>query len=240
MKPFSRIKVLALLAPLIMAAAVLLSGYHLQGQVGTPSPGQNEGGRGLAFRPSPRPDFTVTVDTDRGVYYVGDSVEVRFRASDDCWVYIFNTDSEGVTRQIFPNYYDRDNALEGNRRYAIPVGRFRLVTTGPAGSESLRIIAYRRLWRALDPWNEFSAGEPFPRRSVAPNDMRGRVESEARAAQEQDSKNAQGGGREGLGLIPVPRDRYYYVYAEDTARFRVQSRRYYLDSWYDPPPQMLR
>ncbi len=224
MNPFSRVRILVALAPLVLAATIFPLGYHLQGQVSGPSPGNGGGGRGLAVRPRPLADFTVTVDTDRGVYDIGDNVEVRFRASDDCYVFIFNTDSDGVTRQIFPNFYDRNNVLQANRRYRIPTGLYRLVTTGPPGSESLRILAYRYPWRALDPWNEFSSSEPFPRRAVAPDAMGGRVEREARTAQEQDSKGA-------LGIVPVPGDRYYRLYAEDTVRFRVQSRHYYPDPW---------
>jgi Domain of unknown function (DUF4384) len=256
MKTSSRIRILALLAPLILAAAVASLGYRLEGKAGAqpagpaaqPTRGEAsggasaDGGRGVAIRPRPYPDFTVTVDTDRQVYYVGEAVEVRFRASDDCRVYIFNTDSDGVTRQVFPNYYDRDNALRGDHAYTIPIGRYRLVATGPPGGESLRIVAYRRAWRALEPWDDFSSGgrDPFPQRSVAPDEMRKRVEGEARGGQEDSAKPSQSGRRGGLAIVPMPPDRYYYDYAEDSTRFKVQSRRYYPDPWGDGPPPVLR
>jgi hypothetical protein len=193
------------------------------------------GGRIGAMRPRPIPNFTVTVETDSDIYTVGETVGVRFRASDDCWVYIFNTDSDGVTRQVFPNYFDRDNAVRANRRYSIPIGRYWLVATGPPGTESLRIVAYRRAWQSLESWNEFSAGEPFPLRSVAPDEMRKRVGGEARAGQGDRSQAQQYGGG-GLAIVPIPSNAYYYDYAEDATRFRVQSPRHYARPWDDPLP----
>ncbi len=190
MKLPSRTKTLAFMLPLIlMAAAVPPATYLVQGKEGDtsraadgafseqPATGASSRIGAGPIRPRPPADFNVTVDTDQSVYYVGEAVEVRFRASDDCRVYIFNTDSEGVTHQIFPNYYDRENTIERNRRYSIPIGRYWLVATGPAGTESLRIVAYRRPWRALEPWSDFSSGggDPFPRRSIAPDEMRKRV-----------------------------------------------------------------
>jgi hypothetical protein len=226
---------MALLAPLAPAvAAVALLAYHVEGQEGL-KPSSSDGGNSIAIRPRPIPEFTVSIDTDQEVYYVGEAVEIDFRASEDCRVYIFNTDSDGVTRQIFPNYYDQDNLVRGGRHYTIPTGRYRLVTTGPAGSESLRILAYRRPWRALESWNEFPSGgtDPFPRRSLIPDEMRKRVESEAKAAPREYPNTS--GERGGLSIVPIPRDRFYYDYAEKSVQFRVRSYRESHD-WPEPLP----
>jgi hypothetical protein len=197
-----------------------------EGQRGPP-----EGGvRLIEIRPRER--FWVTLDTDRAVYDVGESVQVRFRASQDCVVYIFNTDSDGVTRQIFPNYFDRDNSIRANRQYSIPDRRYLLVTTGPPGRESLHIMAYSRKWRALEPWNEFRPSDPFPRRGMGGAEMRQRVEDEARKEQEI-QPGSPGGRGGGLRIVPVPPERYY-DYAEDRTHFRVEWRRYEPPHPFDP------
>jgi hypothetical protein len=183
----------------------------------------------IALRPVPRPDFRVRVHTDRSVYEVGDPVQVRFRASEDCRIYIFNTDSEGVTRQIFPNYYDRNNTVRADKPYTIPFGRYLLVATGPAGTESLRLVAYRRSWKALDPWERFPTDDPFPRREVQPDSMRNRVEAEARGQGDAPS-GPQEKERRGVSIFPIPPERWD-GYAEDSATFRVRSHAEEPDGW---------
>jgi hypothetical protein len=242
MRTSARILILALLAPWLPAATLAAAPDdqsketppagrraddqpNLRESTGGASRGPGPDVRSVQIRPRER--FSVSVDTDRGVYGVGDAVTVRFRASEDCVVYIFNTDSDGVTRQIFPNYYDRENSLSANRGYSIPNRRYWLVTTGPSGRESLHIVAYRRNWRALEPWNEFRPSDPFPRRAVGAGDMQKRVEKEAREADPPKNDGGRGGG---LRIVPVPRDDY----AEAWAHFEVRARRYDPYDPYDP------
>ncbi len=167
--------------------------------------------------------FSVDIDTDRNSYYVGNSVRVTFRATDDAYVYIFSKDTAGVTRQIFPNYYDRDNFVRGGRTYSIPDRHYSLVTEGPAGRESLEIVAYRHRYDVLDRWHHFDRHEIFPQQSYSSEKMRKSVERELKS----------------LRVHPRGHDRSWrnFDYAEDRTYFTTR----YPSHWhrhgrdYDPP-----
>ena len=175
----------------------------------------------IVVEPPTRGRFTVNVSADRNTYEIGDRVRISFSASHDARVYIFNTDAEGVRRQIFPNYYDRDNQVRAGRTYTIPDSNYALRVTGPSGEESIQIVAYRAYWRALRDWSDFRQGDPFPRRSISPQQMKERVEREARQSIQE--------GARSLSIVPEPEDRYHN-YAEDRDYFTVRR------SYYRPIP----
>jgi hypothetical protein len=128
--------------------------------------------------PPRRQYFSVDIDTDGASYYVGSAVRVTFRATHDSYVYIFSNDTRGVTRQIFPNYYDRDNFVRGGRTYSIPDRNYSLIAEDPAGRESLQIVAYRQRYAALDRWHRFDRDEIFPRQSYSNENMRKSIDRE--------------------------------------------------------------
>ncbi len=188
--------------------------------------------------PGRRGDFRVNIDTDKSAYDPGDRIRIRFSATDDATVYIFNTDTEGVTRQIFPNYYDRDNRIRGNRTYTMPKGDYTLRVEGPAGSEKLRIIAYRDRWESLGPWHEFRSSDPFPRRSISPEAMNERIKSEVRkdVGRTKTLRIEERGTSKQETLRVVPgRPDYDYDYDEDYAYFNVRRVVYkpYQPPWAD-------
>lgn len=195
--------------------------------------------RSIEVIPEPSRDFSVRVDSDENRYYVGESVRIRFSASHDAHVYIFNTDSSGVTRQIFPNYYDRDNFVRGGRTYTLPRSGYSLRVTGPEGSERLRIVGYRREYRALRQWHEFRSSDPYPRRSVSPEAMSERIRTEVRQEgsggmiriDREIESGPRAGQRESLRIVPEP-DRFDY--AEDYDFFTVRRPSY---SRYEPRPR---
>lgn len=124
-----------------------------------------EPGRIVPEPPPPvRPDYGFDVDiwTDRRTYEIGDLVRVYFRVTRPAYVYIFNTDTRGVTHQLFPNYYDQDSYCTPGRRYYIPDDSYKLRVVGPPGTEELRIVAvrYRPTW--FERRYRFSPGSPFP------------------------------------------------------------------------------
>lgn len=181
----------------------------------------------------PHERFGVNIDTDRGSYYIGDSVRLYFSASDDAYVYIFNTDAQGITRQLFPNYYDSNSFVRAGRRYSIPGAGYSLVASGPAGRESVRIVGYRQRWRVLDQWHRFRSTEPFPQRSLGPDQMQSQIEREA-----QSGHGGKESGREeapqSLRIVPVPRPSPPLDYAEDWAYFNTLPR--YGQYPPSPPP----
>lgn len=112
--------------------------------------------------PRPRPGFDVDIWTDRRTYEIGDLIRIYFRVTRPCYVYIFDTDTRGVTRQIFPNYFDPDNYVVPGRTYFIPDPSYKLRVVGPPGREELRIVAVR--YRALiyERRHRFGPSDPFP------------------------------------------------------------------------------
>ncbi len=125
--------------------------------------------------------FSVDIDTNRSSYYVGSDVRVTFSATHDSYVYIFSEDTSGITRQIFPNYYDRDNFVRGGRTYSIPDRGYSLVTDGPAGRESLQIVAYRYRYEALDHWHHFDRHDLFPRQRYSSETMGKSIDREIKS-----------------------------------------------------------
>lgn len=112
----------------------------------------------------PRQPFRATIWTDRQSYYEGDPIRIHFRATRDAYIYIFDTDTHGVTRQLFPNFYDRDNFVGAGQTSRIPDRSYSLTVTGPGGREYLDIVAVAERYSCLTPYERFRQGDPFPRR----------------------------------------------------------------------------
>lgn len=119
--------------------------------------------------PEPRgiivvPDYPIDIDiwTDRYEYEEGESLKIFFQSSRDAFVYIFNVDSRGRTHQIFPNYFDRDNYIEGGWRYRIPDRRYNFVVTGPGGREHLKIVAIPERFDYWEHRYSPSRSKPYP------------------------------------------------------------------------------
>ena len=89
----------------------------------------------------PSSSGAANIWTDERTYYQKDRIRIRFTVTRDSYVYIFNTDTEGVTRQIFPNYYDRNPAVHPGGSATFPTlsrrgdGEFSTSASGPAGRQ---------------------------------------------------------------------------------------------------------
>lgn len=88
----------------------------------------------------------VDVWTDQpegSVYYQGESIRIYFRANQDCYVTLYNIDSEGYIHRLWPtNRYD-DNFIRGFRTYSVPdrYDRYELRVGGPDGIEYIQAVA---------------------------------------------------------------------------------------------------
>lgn len=108
------------------------------------------------IRPVPNAPIDIEVWTDRGEngrYCVGESISIYFRADEDAWVSILDTDTRGRTHRIFPNRWDREHFVEAGRTYRLPIDGYRFEVEGPAGRETLHAIAAhdrRELRRAAE------------------------------------------------------------------------------------------
>ncbi len=107
-------------------------------------------------------DLYINVWPDRQTYWIGDRIRINFNVNRDCYVYIFNTDAGGTTRQIFPNYYDHDNFVRGGRTYYIPDSGYELQVTGPPGQEYIHAVAVSARYSFLDSYHDLRRSAPFP------------------------------------------------------------------------------
>lgn len=109
----------------------------------------------------PGPTLQADIWTDDDTYYVGDSIRVRFRVSRDAYVYVFNTDTQGVTTQIFPNWYDQDNYVRGGVTYTLPSRNYDLQVIGPPGRETVEIYAVTDRGQWHSHFDDYSRNAPF-------------------------------------------------------------------------------
>lgn len=155
-----------LLAPLLVSLAWLAgvgTALALQGNMGAdavvpaPAEPQQVVPESIIVNPAPG-DVRVTIETDRNRYRVGDNVEIRFWVSEPAYVYIYNQDTRGNVRLIFPNRFDQNNRVRAGEHW-LPGSEYRFRVEGPPGTEYLQILATRTRLRRLD-WRD--ARDPFP------------------------------------------------------------------------------
>lgn len=93
----------------------------------------------------PSLEVEVWTDNESGVYYEGDEIEVYFRANRDCYVAVYNIDTEGRVNLIYPFDRGDDPLIDGGRIYRIPdnYDDYELLVQGPPGNESIVIVASR-------------------------------------------------------------------------------------------------
>lgn len=104
----------------------------------------------------------VSVKTDKDRYHVYDPIKVSFGVNRDSYVYIFSTDANGITRQIFPNYYDTNNFMRAGRAYYIPDRGYDLEVLGPQGRERIDIVAVMEKYPFLGDFHMYSLNDPYP------------------------------------------------------------------------------
>jgi hypothetical protein len=108
----------------------------------------------------PRPPLAVEVWTDReeeAVYYPGEPVAIHFSANDPCYVLVYDIDTEGRVRRLFPAPGD-PGYVPGHQVITLPGpgAGFDYIVTGPAGIETIEVVASRV---PLESWE--SAEEPW-------------------------------------------------------------------------------
>jgi len=95
----------------------------------------------------------VEIWTDRGtgsVYRVGDDVEICLRADRDCFVMVYEIDTDGHLRLLFPYHCGSDGFVEGGQVYRLGRGYYgNYYVTGPSGVEYVHALASLRPFRTL-------------------------------------------------------------------------------------------
>ncbi len=86
----------------------------------------------------------IWMDQPEGsVYYPGEKIFLYLRANQNCYVTIYNIDSEGYIHRLWPTHTYEDNFIRGHRTYRIPdrYDRYDLRVSGPAGIEYIQAVA---------------------------------------------------------------------------------------------------
>ncbi|HYQ95527.1 MAG TPA: DUF4384 domain-containing protein [Candidatus Eisenbacteria bacterium] len=89
-------------------------------------------------------DVDVWINKDEGgIYRPGESMRVYFRANAECYVLVFNVDTEGYIHLVYPYGPDDEPTVEGGRTYRIPSRSdpYDLVADGPPGIEYVVAVA---------------------------------------------------------------------------------------------------
>jgi len=86
--------------------------------------------------------FTIEVFVDKSVYRVGEYIVITVRASQDCYLSLYDISTLGEVSQLFPNRFASNNQLQRGRAYRIPAeaDAFNFKIFGPAGVERIRAV----------------------------------------------------------------------------------------------------
>jgi hypothetical protein len=178
----------------------------------------------------PREGFRLRIWTDRKEYRDGERVRIYFRVTRDAYVYLFDRDTRGGSRQIFPNYFDRENYLRAGVTYSIPTEDYDLVVEGPPGREELDAVAVltreRWDWRSYD---RFDRHQPFPARPEGHAGLMRSLREAGEVGEEAETERLDGTQRprtlkpqpveetQGIRIVPKP-------YPTPSARWRRPTR----------------
>jgi len=194
-------------------------------------------GRGRSIIVTPNYDLQVGIWTESPSCFIGDNINIFFNVNKDCFIYVFNIDTDGVTRMIFPNYYDNDNFVRAGS-YSIPGGNYHFEVTGPAGREYLRAIAVRERYGFMREFERFAPHEPFPLLPGGVDGFRLKIETQEKQPQPIQPREGRPPSKPGkLSIVPgpvIPRPQIR-EYAESYTSFYVRPRwlgddeHYYID-----------
>lgn len=101
-----------------------------------------------ALAPPPPPTsgglaVDAAVDRANRIYTHGDSVVLSVRATEDSYIWVFDTGTSGKVHQIFPNRYHEDNFVTAGSTLQIPPAgaEYALVASHPQGAELITVVA---------------------------------------------------------------------------------------------------
>ena len=100
-----------------------------------------------AAKPAAKSKLSVSVALDRPnrAYKKGDSVVLKVKATEDAFIWIFDTGTSGKVHQIYPNRFEKNNFLTGGKTLTIPPANAKYAVTAnhPKGTELVTVIASR-------------------------------------------------------------------------------------------------
>lgn len=186
-------------------------------------------GAQLRITPRPRADLEVYVWPDRGmdgVYYPGENINVNVEVTRDAFLILYNIDSRGNMRILFPSAPWEDNFVQAGDVISFPrsYDDYDWTIEGPAGTEYIQAIA-SEIPISMPEWPVYlqSVGSTS---YIAPEMRNFRAGSDRYHYIDIVNRNICG--------------RYYDWCATDVATFQVRSYPRYLHSYdYDPWPDVF-
>jgi len=111
----------------------------------------------------------VNVWTDKSTYAVGETLRVYYTVSQSAYIYLYDIQSDGIVRLVFPNAYSQSNFVSAGTHVLPDHSSYQYSVTYPTGLEKLQIFA-SPVPLSLTP-NAY--GEPFP--MTTPGEIQGRI-----------------------------------------------------------------
>ena len=169
--------------------------------------------KGIIIEPPAQSELDISVRTDRYQYQIGSDLRIFLDLSRRAYVYVFDYDTRGEMRLVFPNRYSQNNLI-GPGRYELPDRGYSFKVTGPPGVEFVQAVAstkridVNRLLKDPD--------DPFARESYPPVADPEKLNQEFRSRLEAKFELQIGGGdpKAQFRIVPVSWD-------SDTTSFRV-------------------
>lgn len=90
---------------------------------------------------STSPDGIVHLQTSKPDYKNGDPFQLSFTLTQAMYVRLLDRDTKGVITKLRPNPRQPDKLLQANKEYQFPPKEFNTPVSGPAGKNSVTIIA---------------------------------------------------------------------------------------------------
>lgn len=81
---------------------------------------------------------------------IGTSIRLEITTNSECYLYIINIGTSGKTSLLLPNEYDPTNHFYPNQTYYLPSPDFGFDIEGPAGKETLQILAFSEKQTTLE------------------------------------------------------------------------------------------
>ena len=75
---------------------------------------------------------------------IGTNIRLEITPDSECYLYLFNIGTSGKTSLLLPNEYGDTNHFYANQTYYLPGQDFGFEITGPAGKETIQILAFSR------------------------------------------------------------------------------------------------
>ncbi len=97
--------------------------------------------KGIIINPSD--ELSIEVWVDKSTYRIGEYIKIHFSTNQKGYVYIWDIDTAGVVRQIFPNRYSQDNYLPAGK-HTLPDKGYSFLVAPPPGTEYLQAILSKR------------------------------------------------------------------------------------------------